>query len=124
MLFQFIQMWYEWAVVWRRGAEEHSSAHECAVLKQACAALPDCVMLSFALADALEATGKHAEALKVFEVCCTLFRQPNWHTAQSQKHFPHGEDVYVAHMHTFVKSIYCHERIMAARNVTLLVNCA
>lgn len=63
------QIWYEWAVLWRRGADEHSSAHECAVLKQAAAALPDCVMLSFALADALEATGKHSEALKVFEVC-------------------------------------------------------
>lgn len=64
-------MWYEWAVVWRRGVDEHSSAHECAVLKQAVAALPDCVMLAFALADALEATGKHADALKVFEVCCS-----------------------------------------------------
>ena len=61
-------MWCEWAELWREYGEEHHSNHVCDTLRDACSALPDCVMLSFALADALHAAKKAPEALAVYAV--------------------------------------------------------
>ena len=63
-----MQVWCEWAELWREYGEEHHSSHVCDTLRDACAALPECVMMSFALADALHAAKKPSEAVAVYEV--------------------------------------------------------
>lgn len=64
-----MQMWCEWGELWREYGEDFHSNHQCETLKDACDALPDCVMLSFAYADALHAAKKSTEAVAVYEVC-------------------------------------------------------
>lgn len=63
-----MQMWCEWSELWREYGEEYHSTHLCDTLKMACAALPECVLLSFALADSLHAAKKPIEAVAVYEV--------------------------------------------------------
>lgn len=63
-----MQLWCEWAEQWREYGEEFHNSHQCDALKKACVALPDCVMLSFALADALHAAKKPQDAVAVYDV--------------------------------------------------------
>ena len=60
-------MWYAWACVWSTDARQ-DTAHMQSILEQASAALPNCVMLAFALADVQESCKGAASALKVYEV--------------------------------------------------------
>lgn len=62
-----VQMWYSWACVWNTDARQDTT-HLQTVLEQASAALADCVMLAFALADVQESCKGVANALKVYEV--------------------------------------------------------
>jgi hypothetical protein len=68
-LYRALQMWYAWAVVWDGSSGAADAAeHEQTVLTLASTALPECVMLTFALADVLEAHKQAQEALQVHEV--------------------------------------------------------
>ena len=67
-MYLHVQVWYAWAVAWDTGASEDRD-HAQRVLSLAAAAIPDCPLLSCALADALEARRQHPEALQVYEVC-------------------------------------------------------
>jgi dTDP-4-dehydrorhamnose reductase len=62
-----LQIWQAWAVAWDTDTAEDSE-HQQAVYTLASAALPDCVMFAFALADVLQAHKQEAAALQVYEV--------------------------------------------------------
>jgi hypothetical protein len=64
-----LQVWYAWAVAHDRDGGENV-AHQQAVLDKARQALPDCVMLHFALADSYESQSRLPEALGIYEVIC------------------------------------------------------
>lgn len=70
------QVWLEFAGLWadEEGDGSAAQAHAIAVLLQASEALPDCVALAFALADAHEAGSQTAEAQRVYDVRRLLLR--------------------------------------------------
>ena len=70
-----LQIWHAWAVAWDTDNTEDSE-HQQAVLTLASAALPDCVMFAFALADVLQAHKQEAAALQVYEVRTLLPDRP------------------------------------------------
>ena len=63
-------MWYLWAAAHGTGPEQ--TAHLQKVLSKAASAIPDCVMLSLALADSYEAEKRQPEAQAVYDVRLSL----------------------------------------------------